>query len=360
MATRVMIWAGGTGGHVVPALAVAQELRARGCDVSWLGTPDSFEARTVPQHDFHLDTIEVHRLRGQGLLSKLLAPLRLLRAMLQARRILRLRRPQVLLGMGGFASGPGGLVGWLLRLPLVIHEQNAVPGLTNRVLARLATRTLQAFPESFPAARRAQVCGNPVRAAIMALPAPQERFAARAGDARLRLLVVGGSLGAQALNELMPKALALLVPEERPLVTHQAGRGKYEATLRHYEEAGVVAEVHEFLDDMPGAYRDAQLVICRAGALTVSELAAAGVAALLVPFPHAVDDHQTKNAQFLVAAGAASLLQQRELTPQRLADVLRELCASPQRLQRMAEAARAQARPQATACVADACLEVAA
>jgi UDP-N-acetylglucosamine--N-acetylmuramyl-(pentapeptide) pyrophosphoryl-undecaprenol N-acetylglucosamine transferase len=360
MATRVMIMAGGTGGHVFPALAVAEELRARGCDVSWLGTPDSFEARTVPQHGFALDTIDAQRLRGQGLAGKLLAPLHLLRAMLQARRILRLRRPQVLLGMGGFASGPGGLVGRLLRLPLVIHEQNAVPGLTNRVLARLATRTLQAFPGSFPAARRAQVCGNPVRAGILALPAPQARFAARTGDAPLRLLVVGGSLGAQALNALMPQALALLAPAQRPQVTHQAGRGKYDRTVQQYLQAGVTAEVHEFLDDMPAAYRDAQLVVCRAGALTISELAAAGVAALLVPYPFAVDDHQTRNAQFLVEAGAASLLQERELTPQRLADVLRELCASPQRLHKMAEAARALARPQATACVADACLEVAA
>jgi len=359
MAARVMIMAGGTGGHVFPALAVAEELRARGCEVSWLGTPDSFESRTVPQHDIPLDTIAAHRLRGQGLLGKLLAPLHLLRAMLQAGRVLRSRRPNVLLGMGGFASGPGGLVGRLLRLPLVIHEQNTVPGLTNRWLARIATLTLQAFPGSFPESANARVCGNPVRAEIVALPDPQQRRQARA-DTPLRLLVVGGSLGAQALNELLPQALALLPAAQRPQVLHQAGRGKYQATLQHYAEAGVEAEVREFLDDMPAAYSQADLVVCRSGALTVSELAAVGVAALLVPFPHAVDDHQTRNAQFLVDAGAARLIQQRELDPQRLAAVIEELCGSPRTLLQMAVAARAQARPDATSCVADACLEVAA
>lgn len=355
-----MIMAGGTGGHVFPALAVAHELRARGCDVSWLGTPDSFESRIVPQHDIPLDTIEAHRLRGQGLASKLLAPLHLLRAMHQALQILRLRRPNVLLGMGGFASGPGGLVGRMMRLPLVIHEQNTVPGLTNRWLSRIATRTLEAFPGSFPADRRARECGNPVRAEINALPTPQQRFAERSADAPVRLLVVGGSLGAQALNELLPKALALLPETQRPRVTHQAGRNKYQDTLQRYADVGVEADVHEFLDDMPAAYAQADLVVCRSGALTVSELAAAGLAALLVPFPHAVDDHQTGNAQFLVNAGAALLIQQRDLSPVLLATQIEQLCGNPQQLRHMALAAREQARPQATACVADICMEVAA
>ncbi len=359
MATRVMIMAGGTGGHVYPALAVAQELLARGCDVSWLGTPDSFESRAVPQHAIPLDTIEAHRLRGEGKLSQLLAPLRLLRAMWQALGILRERRPQVLLGMGGFASGPGGLVARLLRMPLVIHEQNTVPGLTNRALSRIATRTLQAFPGTFPAQRNAKVCGNPVRADIIALPAPMERFAGRESDP-LQVIVVGGSLGALALNEMMPQALALLEEDERPQVIHQAGRGKFEATVQGYADAGVQADVREYLDDMPATYAKADMVICRAGALTVSELAAVGVAALLVPFPFAVDDHQTRNAEFLVKAGAARLMQQRDLDAGTLASLIREMCADRRRLRDMACAAREQARPEATACVADACLEVAA
>jgi len=359
MATRVMIMAGGTGGHVYPALAVAQELLSRGCEVSWLGTPDSFEARTVPQHAIPLDTIEAHRLRGEGGLSKLLAPLHLLRAMWQALAILRKRRPQVLLGMGGFASGPGGLVARLLRMPLVIHEQNTVPGLTNRALSRIATRTLQAFPGTFPAQRNAKVCGNPVRADIVALPAPTERLAGRESGP-VHLVVIGGSLGAQALNEMVPKALALLEEPERPLVIHQAGRGKYEATRQGYADAGVQADVREYIDDMPSAYVNADVVICRAGALTVSELAAVGIAAMFVPFPFAVDDHQTSNAEFLVNAGAARLVQQRDLDAATLAALIREMCADRKLLHSMACAAREQARPEATACVADACLEVAA
>lgn len=359
MATRVMVMAGGTGGHVYPALAVAQALRERGCEIFWLGTPDSFESRTVPQYDIPLDTIAAHRLRGTGKLSLLLAPFRLVHAMWQAFAILRARRPQVLLGMGGFASGPGGLVARLLRLPLVIHEQNTVPGLTNRALSRIATRTLQAFPGSFPAATSAEVCGNPVRADILNLPVPGERFAQRQGR-KLKVVVIGGSLGAQALNEMMPQALALIDESGRPDVIHQAGRGKDEATREAYAEAGVLADVREFLNDMPAVYGEADLVICRAGALTVSELAAAGVAALLVPFPFAVDDHQTGNARFLVDAGAARLVQQRDLDPSLLAGLITELCGDRDQLLNMAQAARDLARPDATDCVAETCLEVAA
>jgi len=359
MATRVMIMAGGTGGHVYPALAVAEELRSRGCDVFWLGTPDSFESRTVPQAGIPLDTIDSHRLRGEGRLNKLLAPLRLLRAMWQALRVLHRRRPQVLLGMGGFASGPGGLVARVLRLPLVIHEQNAIPGLTNRALSRIATRTLQAFPGSFPSKRKAAVCGNPVRADILRIARPQERFADR-GHQPIQLVVIGGSLGAQALNEMMPQALAMLDENERPQVIHQAGHGKLETTLQAYADSGVAADVREFLEDMPSVYAAADLVVCRSGALTVSELAAAGVAALLVPFPFAVDDHQTSNARYLVEAGAARLVQQRDLDAPMLASLVRELCADRRVLLEMACAARELARPDATDCVADICLEVAA
>ncbi len=359
MATRVMIMAGGTGGHVYPALAVAQELIRRGCEVSWLGTPDSFESRLVPQHGIILDTIDSFRLRGQGMASLVLAPLRLLRAMAQAWRVLRRRRPQVVLGMGGFASGPGGLVSRLQRLPLVIHEQNTIPGMTNRWLARVATRVLQAFPGSFDESVGARLCGNPVRPEILALPAPEQRLSACEGEP-VELLVMGGSLGARALNEVLPPALALVAEERRPRVVHQAGRGKLAATEAAYAAAGVEARVTEFIADVAQALAGADLVICRAGALTISELAAAGVASILVPYPHAVDDHQTRNARFLSEAGAALLIPQRELTPERLAAELEALCRERGRLLEMARAARARAMPDALACVADACLEVVA
>jgi UDP-N-acetylglucosamine--N-acetylmuramyl-(pentapeptide) pyrophosphoryl-undecaprenol N-acetylglucosamine transferase len=359
MAARVMIMAGGTGGHVFPALAVAQELRARGCEISWLGTPDSFESRLIPGYAIEIDTIESFRLRGQGVFSLLLAPLRLLRAMLQAARVLRRRRPQVVLGMGGFASGPGGLVSRLLGMPLVIHEQNTIPGLTNRWLAKIASRVLQAFPGSFPASVGARVCGNPVRPEILALAEPGERFAGRAGMP-VSLLVMGGSLGAQALNERIPEALGLMDGALRPQVLHQAGRGKLAATEARYREAGVQAQVVEFIEDMPGVLAQADLVVCRAGALTISELAAAGVASILVPFPFAVDDHQTRNAAYLSDAGAAILVQERDLDAAGLAGILGSLCPDRERLLSMAKAARVRSMPDALRCVADACLEVAA
>jgi UDP-N-acetylglucosamine--N-acetylmuramyl-(pentapeptide) pyrophosphoryl-undecaprenol N-acetylglucosamine transferase len=348
--------AGGTGGHVFPALAVAHELAGRGWQVSWLGTPDSFESRVVPQHGFELDTIAAFRLRGQGLLDRLLAPMRLLRAMWQALTVLRRRRPQVVLGMGGFVTGPGGLVSRLLGLPLVVHEQNAIPGLTNRWLARIASRVLEAFPGSFAGRSGVIATGNPIRAEISELPAP-----APIGDERtLRLLVIGGSLGAQALNEQVPAATALLAQDSRPSIRHQAGRDKAEATAALYLRLGVEADVVEFVDDMAAAYRWADLVICRAGALTVSELMAAGKPAVLVPFPFAVDDHQTVNARFLTEADAAVLLQQSDMTSDRLAALLQELLGDRERLQSMARRAYALARREATRGVADYCEEVAA
>ena len=359
MAARVMIMAGGTGGHVFPALAVARELRARGCEVSWLGSPRSFESRLIPGEGIAFDTIDSFRLRGQGLFSLLLAPLRLLRAIVQARRVLRSRRPQVVLGMGGFASGPGGLAARVLGIPLVIHEQNRVPGLTNHWLARLADRVLEAFPGSFDAGLRARACGNPVRPEILALPAPAERFAERA-DTVPGLLIMGGSLGAQALNEVLPEALARIAPERRPQVLHQAGRGKQEQTLRDYREQRVEARVVEFIDDMPGALAQADLAVCRAGALTISELAAAGLGSILVPYPYAVDDHQTRNAAYLCDAGAAILIPQSELSADYLAQVLEQLTCDRGRLLKMAEAARDRASPDALDCVVDTCLEVAA
>ncbi|MCB1773037.1 MAG: undecaprenyldiphospho-muramoylpentapeptide beta-N-acetylglucosaminyltransferase [Gammaproteobacteria bacterium] len=356
MAARITIMAGGTGGHVFPALAVAHELAGRGWQVSWLGTPDSFESRVVPQHGFELDTIAAFRLRGQGLLDRLLAPVRLLRAMWQAQSVLRRRRPQVVLGMGGFVTGPGGLVSRLLGLPLVVHEQNAIPGLTNRWLARIASRVLEAFPGSFAGRPDAIATGNPVRAEIAALPAP----APIDDDRALRLLVIGGSLGAQALNEGVPAAVAMLSADTQPAIRHQAGRDRADATRAVYVGLGVEADVVEFVDDMAAAYQWADLLICRAGALTVSELMAAGRPAVLVPFPFAVDDHQTVNARFLTAADAAVMMPQGDMTAEGLAGLLRELLGDRGRLYRMAQRAYALAKRDATRLVADHCEEVAA
>jgi UDP-N-acetylglucosamine--N-acetylmuramyl-(pentapeptide) pyrophosphoryl-undecaprenol N-acetylglucosamine transferase len=349
---KLMIMAGGTGGHVYPALAVADYLRARGHQIVWMGAPDSFEARVVGAQGIPLRTIRVAGLRGKGLARLLAAPLQLLRAVLQALRVIREERPDAVLGMGGFAAGPGGLASWLLRRPLLIHEQNAAPGMTNRWLARLARVVLEAFPGSLPNAR---TIGNPVRRGFTELPQPAQRLA---HDGAPRLLVVGGSQGARALNEQVPQALALLAPVERPDVRHQAGR-TLDVAQRAYASAGVEARVEAFIDDMPAAMAWADLVICRAGASTVAELSAAGCASLLVPYPHAVDDHQTRNAEYLLQAGAAALLPEREITPPQLAALLRELLGDHLRLRRMGEAARSVAWPDATERIAAACLEAA-
>ena len=353
-ARRVTVMAGGTGGHVFPALAVAQALRERGHEVTWLGTAEGLEARVVPDRGFPLDFIKVKGVRSSGLARLASAPLVVVRAMWQAMRVLRQRQPALLIGMGGFVSGPGGLVGRLLGLPLVIHEQNAVAGLTNRLLARVATRVLAAFPGAFPAAARVAVTGNPVRPEIAALEDPATRFHARQGP--LRVLVMGGSLGAQALNEVVPAAIALIPADRRPQVRHQAGRGKADATRAAYATSGVEAGVTAFIDDVAEALGWADAVVCRAGALTVSELAAAGIGSVLVPYPYAVDDHQTANARVLGHADAATVIQQGELTPERLADWL--LQHDRPSLQRMAERARGCAVPDAVERVVAACEEV--
>ncbi|MFN2308161.1 MAG: undecaprenyldiphospho-muramoylpentapeptide beta-N-acetylglucosaminyltransferase [Gammaproteobacteria bacterium] len=353
----VLIMAGGTGGHVFPALAVADELRRAGQPVLWLGTHEGLEARVVPEAGLPIAWLRVRGLRGKGLLQRLAAPFMLLIALVQAAGVLLRARPRAVLGMGGFVTGPGGLMAWLLRRPLVIHEQNAVAGLTNRLLAPLATRVLEAFPGSLPARTRPVHTGNPVRAAITEVAAPPQRLAGRAGP--LRLLVLGGSLGAQALNETVPQALARLPVEARPEVRHQAGVRHVEAARAAYAQARVAARVEAFVDDMAAAYAWADLVVCRAGALTIAELTAVGVAAILVPYPHAVDDHQTGNARYLVSAGAARLIPQTELTPSGLAAVLGELGADRGRLLAMAEAARALARPDAARAVAQQCLALA-
>lgn len=350
---KVLVMAGGTGGHVFPALAVAERLRAQGHEIVWIGTAGSFESRKVPEHGFALEYIRVRGLRGKGWKSLLGAPLLLARSLLDALAVLRRQRPAVVLGMGGYAAGPGGLAAWLLRRPLVIHEQNAAAGLTNRVLARLARTVLEAFPRTFA---RAQTVGNPVRAGFSAVPAPETRIATHAGP--LRVLVVGGSLGAKALNTLVPAALAQFAAESRPQVRHQAGR-TLDVALAAYRDTGVAAEISAFIDDMPAAYAWADLVICRAGASTVAELAASGSAALLVPFPYAVDDHQTRNGEFLVQAGAAQLVQERELDGARLAALLRDLLADPVRLRAMGQAARRVAWTDAAERIAAACLRAA-
>jgi UDP-N-acetylglucosamine--N-acetylmuramyl-(pentapeptide) pyrophosphoryl-undecaprenol N-acetylglucosamine transferase len=351
---KIMVMAGGTGGHVFPALAVAQVLRARGHDVVWMGAPSSFESRVVPQQGFQIEFIRVQGLRGKGLGRWFSAPLLLLRALCDALAVLRRQQPQVVLGMGGFAAGPGGFAAWMTKRPLVIHEQNAAAGLTNRLLARLARRVLEAFPQTFSGAR---TVGNPVRRGFAELPDPQQRIAAREGSAHL--LVLGGSQGARALNEMVPAALAQLPEASRPLVRHQAGR-TLEVAKAAYGAAEVEADVTAFIDDMPAAYSWADLVVCRAGASTVAELAAAGCAAILVPFPHAVDDHQTRNGEYLVRAGAAVLVQEKDLNPSRLAALLGELLNDRVRLAAMAQRARAAAWPNAVDAIAESCLELAA
>ncbi len=351
---KIMIAAGGTGGHVYPALAVAKVLRQRGHEVVWMGTPDSFEARVVPQHGIAMELVRIKGLRGKGVMKLLSAPLVLARAMLDAFAVLRRVRPNLVLGMGGFAAGPGGLAARLSGRPLVIHEQNAAPGMTNRLLARIASTVLEAFPNTFAGAI---TVGNPVRAGFFELAEPAQRSATHHGAPRV--LVLGGSQGARALNEMVPAALALLAADIRPQVRHQAGR-TLDVAQKAYANAGVAGEVTAFIDDMPAAYDWADLVVCRAGASTVAELAAAGCASLLVPFPHAVDDHQTRNGEYLVRAGAALLIAERSLDPQRLADTLRALCADRARLVNMATAARSAAWGAADERIADLCLEAAA
>jgi len=356
MSTRtVLIMAGGTGGHVFPALAAARVLRERGFEPVWLGTERGIEARLVPPAQISMEWITISGVRGKGLLPWLLAPFRLWHAVHQSMQVIRRRHPDVVLGAGGFVSGPGGIAAWLLRKPLVIHEQNAVAGLTNKLLARFATRVLEAFPKSFPNSAHAQAVGNPVRREIVRLPPPEQRFAEHVGP--LRLFIFGGSQGAARLNAVVPAALALLPLALRPQVIHQAGERHYQHTTAVYQQQGVVAQVRAFIDDMAQTYAWADLVICRSGALTVSELAAAGVGAVFVPFAAAVDDHQTRNAQFLVHADAGVLIPEKELTAQRLAQELQKLfSAGRERLARMASNARAQAIVDADVRLADACV----
>lgn len=350
MSRSIMIMAGGTGGHIFPALAVAEILRKEGWQVIWLGAPDSMEAELVPRHGYEMAQVKFSGLRGKGLLRKLLLPVNLAVALWQSAVAIFSYRPDVVLGMGGYITFPGGLIAALLGRPLVIHEQNSIAGLSNRALAKIATRVLSGFPHVLP---QALWCGNPVRSSIAALQ--QQRYAARCG--RLNVLVVGGSLGAKAINEAMPQAIQKLPLEKRPAVLHQTGKNHYETVVGLYKAAGVEADVQPFIDDMAAAYANADLVICRSGALTIAELAAAGVASLLIPFPFAVDDHQTHNARFLSDRGAAILLPQTELNADRLAEMLCGL--SREKLNEMALQAHSLAKTDAAVAVAKICKELA-
>jgi len=352
MSRTILVMAGGTGGHIMPALAVAQRLRSEGWRVVWLGAEGGMEGELVPKHGYEMRWIRFGGLRGKGIATKLLLPFNLLRAFKQAAAVIREIAPNVVLGMGGYVTFPGGMMASLFNRPLVIHEQNSIAGLANKVLAGVADRVLVAFPDAL---KKSVFVGNPVRDDIVAVPAPAERFAGRSGP--LHLLVVGGSLGAQALNEVVPQALAQIPVERRPRVVHQAGARHIEQLRANYAKAGVEAETVAFIDDMARAYAEADLVICRAGATTVAELAAAGVASILVPYPHAVDDHQTTNARYLADAGAAILIPQPELTPFGLAARLEAL--TREQLLDMANKARALGKPDAAAAVAKICSEAA-
>jgi UDP-N-acetylglucosamine--N-acetylmuramyl-(pentapeptide) pyrophosphoryl-undecaprenol N-acetylglucosamine transferase len=356
-ARPILVMAGGTGGHVFPALALAQMLREKAIDVVWLGTQRGLEARIVPAAGIPIEWLSVGGLRGKGFLTLLAAPFRLAMALMQALRVMWRHRPVLVVGLGGFVTGPGGVAAWLTGRPLVIHEQNAIAGFTNRCLAHIAREVLEAFPHSFGRDVKARAIGNPVREDISAVPPPSERFAARSGV--IRILVMGGSQGAARLNAVVPFALARLAGTMSFDVRHQAGERWIEAGRQSYASAGVRADVRPFIEDMAEAYGWADLVICRSGALTVSELAAVGVGAVLVPFPAAVDDHQTHNAQYLVREGAALLIADRALTAERLADELKQLCAGRGKLLAMAERARLLAKPHATDELAASCLALA-
>ena len=347
----ILIMAGGTGGHIFPGLAVAEYLRLEGWRVHWLGNEQGMEYQIITSKGIAFESVQFGGLRGKGLKTKILLPYNLIKASLQSLRIMKRIKPNVLLGMGGYITFPAGIVASLTGYPLVLHEQNSIAGLANKILAKMASRSLSAFPKALP---NAEWVGNPLRADLLQLPLPEERFRGRTGN--LRILVIGGSLGAQALNDIVPKAMALIPQDQRPFVTHQAGQKNMAQLMKNYEQVEVSANLVAFIDDMAKAYEEADVVICRSGAMTIAELAACGVASYLVPFPHAVDDHQTSNAQFLTRAGAAVLMPQSEISPERLALWLQSTDRA--QLLEMSKKAHALAKPFATARVAEICKEV--
>ncbi len=337
--------AGGTGGHVFPALAVAQDLQKKGWDVQWLGTQAGLEATIVPKANLPLHIISVKGLKGSGWIRWCCAPFSLLKACFQAARIFLNVKPTLAIGMGGFASGPGGVVAWLFRYPLLIHEQNALAGLTNRCLLPVATRVLAGFPDAFGTQKKVVCTGNPVRSDLLNLDSPSVRLNNREGP--IRLLVIGGSRGALALNEVLPSALAQMAEEQRPDIWHQTGANRERSTQSAYEKLGINATVSAFIENMSEAYLWADFVVCRAGALTIAELSAVGIGSLLVPYPYAADDHQTHNARFLERVGAAKIMPQAEMTPSKLADLLSRLFVDRSKLRQMAEAAYTVAKRNA-------------
>lgn len=353
--TTIMIMAGGTGGHVFPALAVAEVLTQRGVKVTWMGTEKGIEARLVPEAGYTLNLISVQGLRGNGLMGWLTAPFKLIKAVIEAKKALKNDQADMVLGLGGFASGPGGVAAWLLRKPIIIHEQNAVPGLTNTLLSVLADKVLQGFPNSFNASKQAEWVGNPVRSGIASLPEPLLKATP---SKAVNLLVLGGSLGAKSLNKILPEAIALIGEDRDFDVKHQCGVRHLEDCQNYYEQAQIEAEVTAFIDDMAAAYAWADLVVCRAGALTIAEVSAAGVPAILVPYPYAVDDHQTHNASALVNIGAAVLIDESVLTAQLLADEIMTCTDNNEKLLAMAQAAKTQAKPDAANTIADICMAV--
>ncbi|MCP5160953.1 MAG: undecaprenyldiphospho-muramoylpentapeptide beta-N-acetylglucosaminyltransferase [Hahellaceae bacterium] len=352
---RFLIMAGGTGGHIFPALATAHWLVSAGHSVHWLGAEHGMECRLVPPQGFELSLIHISGLRGKGGLALLKAPFKVLRAIIESIRVIRRVKPDCVLGMGGYVTGPGGVAARMLGIPLVIHEQNAIAGTTNRILARLATRVVEAFSGAFSGHVKAIAVGNPVRAEISSMIHVNDSITQAR---RLRMLVVGGSLGAQAINRVVPEAMALISNDVRPEIRHQSGEKLLEDTLAAYRQTGVEAQVVPFIEDMGAAYQWADVVVCRAGALTISELCAAGRGAILVPFPHAVDDHQTANARYMTKAGAAVLLPQTELNASALAQVVENMMKDRESLIAMAKKAQGLARPDATKHVARICLEV--
>jgi len=356
---RILIMAGGTGGHVFPALAVAKYLSKQGWQVRWLGTAERMEARLVPQHGFDIDFIDIKGVRGNGVLRKLVAPFKVLRSILKARAVIKDFQPDVVLGMGGFASGPGGVAARLSGIPLVIHEQNAIPGMTNKILSHIAVRVLCAFDGTFDD-DKAQVVGNPIRQELIALgSAPAQVAVSPTLSPALKVLVVGGSLGAKVFNDLMPQVTAAVSKSHAITVWHQVGKDNLAAVKNEYQHLGLEGSVivAEFIDDMEAAYRWSDVVLCRAGALTVSEVAAVGLPSLLVPYPHAVDDHQTKNAQVLVNVGGAFLLPQAMLTVDKLAGKIAMLASDRAQLSQMGLRAKSVGVTDATEKVAQVCID---
>ena len=357
-----LIMAGGTGGHVFPALAVAQALRDQGVEVHWLGTRTGIESRIVPEAGFDISYIKIKGLRGNGIVRWVVAPFKIIFATVQALKICLNIKPSFVLGMGGFVTWPGGVAAKILARPLLIHEQNAIPGLTNRLLGKISNRVLQAFPNTFKANKRLYHTGNPVRKSILDLEKPEQRYTSR--QTPIRILIIGGSLGAQALNEVVPSAVAMINPEYQVEIWHQAGKQKLESTKARYKSENTddrcaALKIVEFIDDIEQAYQWADLVICRAGAMTVTEISNVGIASLLVPYPYAVDDHQTANARYLSDANAALLIQQKDLSPSRLASELQNLIQQGrQHLLEMANRALQLGRPDATEVVVQHCMEV--